>query len=351
MRIGSQEEVFYKFRERRIPKEATMELTYRCNLRCVHCFLEEEETTGELSSDEIFAIIDQLADAGTMQVCFTGGEALLRNDFFDAVAHARKRHMAVGLISNGTLIDDEVARLIKRYHFSTVMVSLLGATAETHDSITRVAGSFFRTSRAIRSLRDLDVSVQVKTPIMSKNWHEIEGIAGFCDDVGAGMQIGPVLSPTTKGSRRPLQFRMDDAQLAHYLRWEISTGRSQKGFYGMCNAGFSNVGISARGKVFPCIVLRVEAGDLRKQRFSDIWNSSAVLGETRRIRPDDFRECSRCELLDTCSRCPGQSLEEEGDMLLAPHESCRIARMRHELASRHAEQQVSDGDNYATERA
>lgn len=348
MRIGSEEELLGRLRSRHVPKEAILELTYRCNLTCVHCFLAGE-TADELTTDQVFSIIDQLADAGTLDMCFTGGEALLRDDFFEIVEHARKRHMAVSLISNGTLIDEEVARLIRGFHFSAVMISLLGAVPETHDAISGVPGSFARTTRAIRLLRELDLRVQVKTPIMKSNSHEIEAIAQFCKSVGAGQQIGPVICPTTKGSRSPLQYRVDDDQLKHYLEWELGSGGDASGFAGMCNAGFCNVGISAEGKVFPCIVLRVEAGDLRNQSFVSIWNSSAVLAKTRRIRPEDFGECVRCEFLDICRRCPGQSLAEEGDMFLPHHEACRITRLRHELMSRQPQPQTSNGDTHATE--
>ncbi len=349
MRIGSEEELLGRLRNRHIPKEAILELTYRCNLKCVHCYLEEE-LSGELSTDEVFSIIDQLADAGTLEICFTGGEVFLRDDFFPAVEHARKRHMAVSIISNGTLIDEKVASRMERLHLSSVMISLLGATEETHDSITRVPGSFARTSRAIRLLRERGIKVQVKNPVMKQNSDQIEAVAEFCNSVGAGIQIGPVICPTTRGSRRPLQYRVTDEQLKHYIEWELASGMDARGFSGMCNAGFCNVGISARGKVFPCIVLRVEAGDLRKQSFRDIWDSSVVLGRTREIKPEDFCDCIKCEFLDTCRRCPGHSLTEEGDMLAAHHESCRIARLRHELASRQAEHPRSKGDNkYDTE--
>ncbi|MFC1836790.1 radical SAM protein [Thermodesulfobacteriota bacterium] len=341
MKIAPQEELLIKLRDLHVPKDANLELTYRCNLKCVHCYLEED-TTGELTTDEVCSIIDQLADAGTIEICFTGGEALLREDFFTLVARARQRHMAVSLITNGTLIDKSVVDLFKGYHFASVLISLYGVTAETHDSVTRVEGSFAKTFRAIHLLRDHGLKVQIKTPIMKQNADEVALVSDFCDEIGAALQIGPVIGPTTKGSRRPLQYRLSDEELERYVKWDIASGRVPRGYVGMCNAGFSNVSISAHGKVYPCIVLRREAGDLRRQSLAEIWNGSATLRSMRAVQPQDFRECDQCEHLHDCSRCPGQSHEEEGDMFLPLKEACRITRLRNELGNGDHPQSVTE---------
>jgi MoaA/NifB/PqqE/SkfB family radical SAM enzyme len=98
-------DIFAIARRKLLPLDAMLEVTYRCNLSCVHCFIEEN-THEELSTREIFDLLDQLAAAGTLTVTLTGGEALTREDFFDIAAYARHKAMAVNLMSNGTLIDD-----------------------------------------------------------------------------------------------------------------------------------------------------------------------------------------------------------------------------------------------------
>jgi len=330
MREASESEILHKAREKRIPLNATFELTYRCNLRCNHCYLEEG-TSGELTTSEVFLAIDQLVEAGTLKVVFTGGEALVREDFFDIAGYARKRNMAVSLISNGTLIDEKAVEKMKQLHFSSLMISLYGITPQTHESVTRVEGSVSKTLKAISLLRKNGFEVQIKTPVMKQNVDEITKIDDFCNGIEVKLNASPLLSPATNGSTRPLKYRLSDDELRRYMLWEVGTGKKTAGLTRTCNAGLSNVSISALGKVFPCNVLRLEAGGLRQESFAKIWSYSPVFQWIRDIKMEDFRGCSQCELLGACTRCPGQALSEEGDMLSSCRESCRITRIRKEV--------------------
>jgi len=330
MREAPAKALLRKAREKLIPHYATFELTYRCNLRCVHCYLEED-AGDELTTMEVFSVIDQLAEAGTLEMTFTGGEVLLRDDFFDIAAYARKRNMAVTLISNGTLIDESVAERMKELRFSALYISLYGVTPETHEAVTTVPGSFSKTYKAIRLLRREGFKVQVKGPVMRQNVEETSKIAEFCDDIGADFVSNPLLCATTKGSDRPLQYRLSDEELRTHVLWELGNGKKASGLTGMCNAGSCIVSISARGKVLPCIMLRLEAGDLRHESFHQIWNYSPVLEWVRGITIEDFKECCGCEFLGVCNRCPGHALSNEGSMLAPLKEACRISNLRKEV--------------------
>jgi len=146
-----------------------------------------------------------------------------------------------------------------------------------------------------------------------------------------GFFSDPMLVPTTKGSKRPLKYRLSDEELRQYVIWEIAVNSEIIGMSGTCSAGLSDVALSAQGKVFPCICLRIEAGDLRKGSFQDIWNSSSVFHRIRGLNLHDFEHCARCDLLNICRRCPGWALDEQGDMLLPPKEACRVTKMRKEV--------------------
>lgn len=317
-------------RESNVPFWANFELTYRCNLKCVHCY-QEEDTSAELSTAEVFSIIDQLADAGTLHVNLIGGEALLRDDFFDIAGYARRKNMAVLLYSNGTLIDEKAVKAIKRLHFAYVAISLYGSTPEVHERVTRGAGSFNRTVRAIRLLRQEGIEVRVNAMVMKQNLKEIERLNDFCAETGGKLGPEPHITAATSGSMRPLQYRLNDADLQEYVRWETVNGMNEKATrIGPCNAGRSMVCISARGEVFPCVMLRRKAGDLRKETFRQIWTSSPLLYWLRGLSSDDFQSCHECELRTVCVDCPGQALYEEGSILLPSRESCRITRIREE---------------------
>lgn len=330
MREASKNEIIREARKRHIPLIATFELTYRCNLRCVHCYLEED-TAGELTSPEVFSVIDQLADAGTLEVVFTGGEALVRDDFFDIAGYARKRNMAVSLMSNGILINEEAVEKIKQFHFRSVMISLYGVTPQTHEAITGVRGSLTKTVKAINLLRRNGLKVEVETPVMKQNVGEIARIDDFCNGIGVKLNASPQLSPATNHSLRPLKYRLGDEELRGYMLWEVGTGKKIAALTRTCNAGLSNVSISASGRVFPCNTLRLEAGDLRQESFTRIWSYSPIFQWIRNMRIADFTECFKCELLGACTRCPGHALNEEGDILAPCKEACRITRARQEV--------------------
>ena len=328
MREVATNEIFTKARERFIPLNATFELTYRCNLSCVHCY-QEENTDGELATEEVFSVIEQLAQCGTLNMTLTGGEALMREDFFEIARHARKRNMGISLISNGTLIEEGIVEKMKHLHFSNISISLHGVTPEIHEAVTGTAGSFSRTVKAVKLLAESGFKVTVKTSVMKQNAGEIERINDFCNGIGAELSANPSLCPTTRGSTRPLNYRLSDKELRIYMMWE--TGNKEvRGLTRTCNAGLCNVGISPKGDIFPCNIIRLEAGNLRQQSFEDIWNSSPSLQWIRGLKMEDFEECSKCKLLDVCVRCPGQALSEEGDLLVPLKESCRIARIRKE---------------------
>lgn len=255
----------------------------------------------------------------------------MRDDFFDIAGYARKRNMALGLLSNGTLIDQKAAEKMKQLHFSRIHISLYGANPEVHEAVTGRAGSFSRTVQAIRLLRERGLRVRVTTVVMRQNVDEIAKIAVLCNDIGAELATYPRLSRATSGSLRPLEYRLNDEELRRYMVWEVERVREVHGLTDVCNAGLCKLGISPQGKVFPCNAWRLEAGDLRLESFAQIWNCSPVFKWVRSLRMEDFRECSGCELLNTCERCPGYAMSEEGSPLTAWRESCRCASMREEV--------------------
>jgi AdoMet-dependent heme synthase len=332
MQEVSGNEIKAKMREKHVPWHAIFELTYRCNLSCVHCFLEED-LGGELTTREVCSVIDQLADAGSLELILTGGEPLLREDFFDIADHARRRNMAVTLLSNGTLIGEPEAERIKQLHFFSVNISLYGATPETHEAVTGKPGSFSRAVRAIQLLRQRDVKVEINTVAMRQNLEGYPELEDFCKKLGLELNAELNLHATTKGSLRPIYFRLDDPGLRKYLQWEREGDKKLVGLNDTCNAGLSMVSISPQGMVFPCNTLRLEAGDLRQQEFAAIWGASPVLQRLRGLKIEDFQECSACYLLDTCFRCPGLAVMEGCNMLVPNREICRISKMRREIAN------------------
>jgi MoaA/NifB/PqqE/SkfB family radical SAM enzyme len=133
-----------KLHDLRLPLEGHLDLTYRCNNRCRHCWLrippENPDRGRELSFDEIKNIVDQARALGTRRWSISGGEPMLRPDFPDIFEYLTGKAVSYTLNTNGTLITSEIARMFKRK--GTKMVALYGATKKTYDHITRRPGGF-----------------------------------------------------------------------------------------------------------------------------------------------------------------------------------------------------------------
>jgi radical SAM protein with 4Fe4S-binding SPASM domain len=317
------------------------ELTYRCNLRCTHCYVVKPGDPGfsvpgpELSTEECKDIIDQLADENALSITFSGGEPLTRPDFFDVARYAQSKRFAVRILTNGTLITSPVADELAALNPVRVEMSVYGAKAETHDSITQVPGSFERTMRAFRLLSERGVSTAVKTPLMKENIRQFSKIRALAEELGAIFRYDITITPKDNGCRSPLQHRLSDEDLLRLFRQEVAPERWKpirlKADDHVCNSGRNIITIDPYGEVFPCVQVRMPAGNLRQELLRAIWRESPVLWRMREITWARFPACSSCELREFCVRCPGLALLEDGDLFGPSSVACRQARLRRQV--------------------
>src|SRR5262249_39355572 len=177
---------------------AHWELTYRCNEKCSHCYLDvfpaNTEVPGELTTEQCFHVIDELADLGVLHLLLSGGEILVRRDFFQIALYARSKRLLLRLFTNGMLINSRVADQIAALHPYSVEVSIYGAHAETHDNITRVARSWELSTRALVLLRDRGVRTKMKVPVMRENVRQLREMERLARDLGAEFRYDTVIT-------------------------------------------------------------------------------------------------------------------------------------------------------------
>lgn len=157
-----------------------LELTYRCNERCIHCYLPSDSRTAELSTLQIDSLLREFADLGGMQLQLTGGELLVRKDILEILRIVKAHGFAISIISNLTLMTDKILEALADLHPRSVGCSIYGATAELHDSVTTLKGSFEKSIRTIRSLRTAGIPVVIKSPLLrstAPHWRELERLA------------------------------------------------------------------------------------------------------------------------------------------------------------------------------
>jgi len=158
-----------------VPLAVHMDVTYRCNERCVHCYLDHDDH-GEMTTAEIKDVLDQLAEAGVFFITFSGGEVLLRRDFFEIVEYARRLMFNVKIKTNAVMIHEKEARRIRELGVDTIQISVYSHRPEVHDAITKLPHSFERTVKAIRFLREQGLRVTIANVLMTVNSSDHSGV-------------------------------------------------------------------------------------------------------------------------------------------------------------------------------
>ena len=190
-------------------------LIRRCNLTCKHCYSisADKDFPGELTTGEIFKVMDDLKGFRVPVLILSGGEPLLRPDIFDIAQHAKAMGFYVGLSSNGTLIDAGNIDRIAECDFNYVGVSLDGIE-ETHDKFRRMEGAFEASLRGIRLCRDLGLKIGVRFTMTQDNAHDLPKLLKLVEDEGIDRFYFSHLNYAGRGNKN----RKDDAQ--HKLtRW------------------------------------------------------------------------------------------------------------------------------------
>ena len=312
-------------RESNTPINVLFELTHRCNLRCFHCYVIADKRP-ELDTHEVRGVLDQLAEAGTLFITFTGGEIMLRQDLFEVLEHARDRHFAIRLFTNGTLIDEEAADRIARIKPVDVGVSVYGPTAEIHEAVTKARGSFDKSVRALQLLHDRGIMTHLKCVLMEENVNVRGGVGDLADELGAYAQFDPQVTPRNDGDLSPTSHSIDDTELSNVVHASQLRGALDLDT-ALCAAGRDSASISPAGDVLPCVQWPMPIGNLRQQSFSEIW-SSPEASAIRDLTMSKLDTCRDCPDLGFCSLCLGLNYVENGDATRPSSSVCRMARAR-----------------------
>ncbi len=304
-----------------VPLGVHFDVTYRCNERCVHCYLDHNDY-GEMSTAEIKDILDQLAEAGVFFLTFSGGEVLMRMDFFEILEYARSLLFAVKVKTDAFMIRENEADRLCELGVGSVQVSVYSHRPEVHDAITKLPGSLKRTLEGIRLLRERGMKVIFANVLMRQNLMDYPGVVALAKEMGAIYTIDPTITPMMDGDRSILSLGITQEQLQQVFRTPELVGNVEEfcapppaaGEDVMddlpCSASHTFCYISPYGDVYPCVQFPLPTGNLRKQRFLDIWKYSPQMNEVRSIHARDLPTCSSCSHVGTCTRCPGLAFQE-----------------------------------------
>jgi radical SAM protein with 4Fe4S-binding SPASM domain len=315
-----------------LPLSALFELTGRCNLDCGHCYLDIANPPDELSTDEALHVIDELKRAGTLFLTLTGGEIFLRKDVLIIAAHARRLGMAVRLFTNATRITRELAREIAAIKPLGVEISIYGAHASEHASVTSRASSLRRTLRGVVHLKRAGVNIQLKAPLLSAVVDQIDGLFSIADRLGVPLRFDPLVTPRHDNlGNAPLVMRAEGEALIRafqHPRLKQFTQRSEPRDPDdiPCALARRTTRVSPTGDVFACPSYPGAIGNLLERSFRDIWSGGELLDRLRKVRVRDLEgDCHDCSQSGYCGRCTAVALLEHGDEMGPTQEACRVA--------------------------
>ena len=321
-----------------VPLSVHIDVTYRCNERCEHCYLEHDGKN-ELTTAEIRGFLLQFAEAGVFFLTISGGEPLLRRDCFEIIEFARELNFNVKLKTNAVLIREKQARRLREAAVEQVQVSIYSHKPEVHDAITKLPGSLSLSLEGIRLMRAEGLKVTFANVLMKSNARDYAGVQALAAETGCHYTLDPTITPMLNGDSSIVALRLPPEELRAVFRDRRLVGNVgefcappgpiddeiREGI--PCSAGHTSCYVSPWGDVYPCVQFPLPCGNLRQQSFSEIWAGSAQLSEVRSIRAKHLSTCSSCSHLGTCTRCPGLAFVE-GNMRGPSSADCEKSFLR-----------------------
>lgn len=328
-----------KMEERRIPFSGSLALTNRCNLRCVHCYLGPgTESAGELSTEKWLSVIDEITEAGCLDLLITGGEPLLRRDFADIYRHAKYSGLLTTVFTNGTLISPGIIELFSDLPPSDVEISLYGTTEKTYRKITGQVGAFEKVRRGIELLQAAGICFNLKTVLMTDNLHEFDDIKDFAAGCGVGFRFDAAIFPRLDGNKKPLAQRVAPEQAVDLeledpetvASWCSLLEKQQRYIPSdklyKCGTGLTSFHVDPLGNVQPCELVDRITFSLVDRPFQKGWDE--VIPRIREIRVDKSDECAQCEKQALCGLCPAFFRLENGSEEIKSDYLCAMGHHR-----------------------
>jgi radical SAM protein with 4Fe4S-binding SPASM domain len=330
----------------RVAANATIEVTRRCPLQCVHCYNnlpmgDLEAKRGELTYDEHCRILDEMAEAGCLWLLYSGGEIFARKDFLDIYTYAKRKGFLISLFTNGTLISPRIADYLVEWRPFSIEITLYGHTRETYERLTGIPGSYDRCLRGIDLLRERRLPLKLKTVAISINKHEIGEMRKFAEELGVGFKFDGMMNPRIDCSQSPLAVRLqpwelvkmdleDPERVAEWKKFSARFNGPVKPEYSddvyHCGGGVNGFAIDPEGKMSICVLSHFDTYDLRRGSFREGWDHFLRLVRQKKITR--VTKCTACEIKPMCGMCPANGELENGDPESPVDFLCHVAHLR-----------------------
>ncbi|MBQ7624409.1 MAG: radical SAM protein [Clostridia bacterium] len=306
------------------------ELTYRCNLKCVHCYNPKHMADTEIPFDALKDIIDDAYDLGCFTVTLSGGEATTYSRFVELIKYIREKHMSLQVFTNGQNLSDNetLYRQLTSVYPGKIGISLYSTDAQSHDTVTSVSGSYEKTVNVIKRLCGDGISVQIKNFLLGFTCKDCIKVAAFGKEINANVTADISLIPTIEGDRKTLKYALKEEDLfelfknpdsplfigeKHYL-FKVEDHINES----LCFGGFSGVCVSPDLEVHVCTSLPMSLGNLKNTSLSEIWSGANSKKQDNKLYQwrsktfGDLKDCYKESYCRFCRYCAGMAFLENG---------------------------------------
>lgn len=321
-----------------------IEIASACNERCVHCYIPHKYKDKVIDSDLFYRILDEGREMNIIHVTLSGGEPLLHRDFVGFLARCRELDLSVNVLSNLTLLTDEIVLEMKKNPLLSVQTSLYSMDSLVHDSITKLSGSFEKTKRGLMQLYSAGIPVQISCPVMRQNKDSFLDVIRWGREHHIAVAVEPMIFATYDRSGSNLANRLSLEEIGEAVDKQLPEGYADMmrkvakekemltGDNPICSICRYSFCVSVEGDVFPCAGWQTNIiGNLNRQTIREIWENSDKIQGLRQIKRDQFPKCVTCEDSGYCTVCMMCNANEnpDGDVFRINDFHCKAAAIIH----------------------
>jgi radical SAM protein with 4Fe4S-binding SPASM domain len=325
-----------------------IEITSKCNERCIHCYIPHDYKVSDIEPDFFYDVLKQGKNMRLLHLTLSGGEPMLHKNFCDFLRKCKEYDFSVNVLSNLTLLNDEILKEMKVNPLLGVQVSLYSMNSNIHDEITQMKGSFEKTTNAILKLIENDILLQISCPIMKQNKNCYKDVIEWAKKHKIHVGDDYIIIARYNHTKQNLSCRLsineikevindkiaNDSKYLEQMEMEVEKKKGITSNDFVCSVCHSSICIADNGNVFPCAGWQdYIVGNVKETSLNVIWDNSEKVQYLRGLRNQDFPKCIQCPDKEFCTICMVRNANENplGDPLAVNEHFCNIATLNRKI--------------------
>lgn len=325
-----------------------IEITSRCNERCIHCYIPHNNKLYDIDLELFYKILNECMNMNVLHLTISGGEPMLHSNFREILRKCYELNFSINILSNLTLLDENIVEDFKINPLIGVQVSLYSMNPEIHDEITKIKGSFEKTKKGIEVLIENNIPLQISCPVMRankncyndvKNWASKFGIQVISDFVIIGKYDNTIDNLQNRLSLCEVKCFINQNSLKNPsyfddIKKNVESKKESNINDFVCSVCQSSICINEIGDVYPCAGWQnYIIGNVSNDSLNSIWSNSSKIDYLRNLKRKDFPKCINCNDRDYCTMCMVRNANEDmnGNFLNVNEYYCNVAKLYKEI--------------------